>query len=88
MEDEEEEEEEVILEEENMEAEPQIKLKGAVEEADVAPGASRPAGTPQPPDEEQAGLELLFFQNQEFFISHTLIARDLICPLHLQVPVV
>ncbi|XP_071363006.1 F-box only protein 38 [Trachinotus anak] len=59
-EEEEEEEEEVILEEENMEAEPQIELEGAegrvrVEGADVAPGASRPAGTPQPPDEEQAG---------------------------------
>ncbi|XP_023262003.1 F-box only protein 38-like, partial [Seriola lalandi dorsalis] len=43
-----------------MEAEPQIELEGAegavrVEEADGAPGASRPAGTPQPPDEEQAG---------------------------------
>uniref|UniRef100_A0A8C9YT42 F-box protein 38 n=1 Tax=Sander lucioperca TaxID=283035 RepID=A0A8C9YT42_SANLU len=50
--------------EENMEAEPQIDLKGAegevrAEQADVAPGPSRPAGTPQPPDEEQAGLELL-----------------------------
>ncbi|XP_074503860.1 F-box only protein 38 isoform X1 [Sebastes fasciatus] len=61
MEDEEEEEEEeVLLEEENMEAEPRIELKGAegavrVEEGDVAPGPSRPAGAPQPPDEEQAG---------------------------------
>ncbi|XP_044061798.1 F-box only protein 38 [Siniperca chuatsi] len=60
MEDEEEEEEELMMEEENMEAEPQIELKGAeeevrVEEADVSPGPSRPAGTPQPPDEEQAG---------------------------------
>ncbi|KAE8285769.1 F-box only protein 38 Modulator of KLF7 activity-like protein [Larimichthys crocea] len=59
MEEEEEGEEEVMLEEGNMEAEPQIELKGAeeevsVEEADVAPGPSRPAGTERP-DEEQAG---------------------------------
>ncbi|XP_038555469.1 F-box only protein 38 isoform X2 [Micropterus salmoides] len=51
---------EVMLEEENMGADPQIELKGAeeevrVEEADVSPGPSRPAGTPQAPDEEQAG---------------------------------
>lgn len=57
MEDEEE-VEEVMLEEENMEAELQIELKGAegevrVEEAEVAPGPSRP------PDEEQAGMKLL-----------------------------
>lgn len=57
---------EVMLEEENMGADPQIELKGAeeevrVEEADVSPGPSRPAGTPQAPDEEQAGKELLFF---------------------------
>ncbi|XP_039669492.1 F-box only protein 38 isoform X2 [Perca fluviatilis] len=57
---EEEDEEEVMLEEENVEAEPQMDLKGAegevsAEQADVAPGPSRPAGTPQPPDEEQAG---------------------------------
>ncbi|XP_059202529.1 F-box only protein 38 [Centropristis striata] len=57
---EEEEEEEVMLEEENIEPEPQIELKGAEgevrgKEADVTPGPSRPAGTPQPPDEEQAG---------------------------------
>ncbi|XP_078117168.1 F-box only protein 38 [Sander vitreus] len=57
---EEEDEEEVMLEEENMEAEPQMDLKGAegevrAEQADVAPGPSRPAGTPRPPDEEQAG---------------------------------
>lgn len=62
MEDEEEEEdEEVMLEEENIVAEPQIELKRAgeevkVEEADVSPGPSHPAGTTQPPDEEQAGL--------------------------------
>ena len=60
-EEEEEEEEEVILEEENMEAEPQIDLKGGggevkVEKVDVAPGPSRPAETPQHPDEEQAGV--------------------------------
>nr|XP_046262432.1 F-box only protein 38 [Scatophagus argus] len=64
MEDEEEEEgdeeeEEVMVEEENMEAEPQMELKGAEEEvrageADMSPGPSRPAAT-QPPDEEQAG---------------------------------
>ena len=65
---EEEDEEEVMLEEENVEAEPQMDLKGAegevsAEQADVAPGPSRPAGTPQPPDEEQAGLELLCFHN-------------------------
>lgn len=54
------EEEEVILEEEDMEADPQIELKGA-EEADVSPGPSRPAGTPQPPDEEQAGLNMFVF---------------------------
>lgn len=59
MEDEEE-EEEVMLEEEDMEAEPQIEMKGA-EEADESPGPSRPVGTPQPPDEEEAGLDLLFF---------------------------
>lgn len=63
--DEEEEEEEVMLEEENMEAEPQMELKGAeeevkMEEADISPGPSRLAGTTQPPDEEQAGLELFF----------------------------
>ncbi|KAA8579279.1 hypothetical protein FQN60_009104 [Etheostoma spectabile] len=57
---EEEEEDEVMLEEENVEAEPQIDLKGAegevrAEQAGVAPGLSHPAGTPQPPDEEQAG---------------------------------
>ncbi len=63
MEDEEEEdEEEVMLEEEDMEAEPQIELKG-VENADVSPGPSHPAGTLQPPDEEQAGLELLFLDH-------------------------
>ncbi|XP_070818820.1 F-box only protein 38 isoform X2 [Chaetodon trifascialis] len=61
MEDEEEEEEEeVMLEEENMEPEPQIELKGAVEdvrveETDASPGPSHPAGTAQHPDEEQAG---------------------------------
>ncbi|XP_062281142.1 F-box only protein 38 [Scomber scombrus] len=58
-EEEEEEEEEVILEEENMEAEPQIDLKGGaevkVEKVDVAPGPSRPVETPPHPDEEQAG---------------------------------
>ncbi|KAG7518943.1 F-box only protein 38 isoform X1 [Solea senegalensis] len=58
--DEEEEEEEVILEEDNMEAEPQLGLKGGdrevrVGEADVAPGTSHKSGTAQPPDEEQAG---------------------------------
>ncbi|XP_042349066.1 F-box only protein 38 isoform X2 [Plectropomus leopardus] len=57
---EEEEEEELIMEEENIEAEPHMELKGAggevrATEADVAPGPSRPAGTSQPPDEEQAG---------------------------------
>lgn len=57
MEDEEdEEEEEVMLEEENMEAESQMELKGEEQEVRVDKGASRPAGTPQPPDEEQAGL--------------------------------
>ncbi|XP_029368348.1 F-box only protein 38 isoform X2 [Echeneis naucrates] len=59
-EEDEEEEEEVILEEENMDAEPQIELEGAeggvrLEETDLVPGARRPSGTPQPPDEEQAG---------------------------------
>ena len=62
---EEEEEEEMMLEEENIEAEPQIEVKGAEEEvrgeeANVSPGPSHPAGTTQPPDEEQAGLEQLF----------------------------
>lgn len=57
-----EEEEEVILEE-NMEAESQIELNGAeeevkVEEAGISPGPSCITGTTQPPDEEQAGLEL------------------------------
>lgn len=57
MEEEDEEDEE---EEENVEFEPQIELKGAdggmeVEGCDVAPGPSRQATTPQPPDEEQAG---------------------------------
>ncbi|XP_030595889.1 F-box only protein 38 [Archocentrus centrarchus] len=57
MEEEDEEDEE---EEENVEFEPQIELKGAdegmeVEGCDMAPGPSRQAITPQPPDEEQAG---------------------------------
>lgn len=54
-------EEEVILEQDNREAGPQLEMKGAEEEAraDVAPGPSRPAGASQPPDEEQAGEELL-----------------------------
>ncbi|KAM7417024.1 hypothetical protein PAMA_016914 [Pampus argenteus] len=69
MEDEEEEEEEVILEEENMEAEPQINLKGGGEEvkvdkADMTPGSSCPAETPQPPDEEQAGPSGLVQQSR------------------------
>ncbi|CAB1455554.1 unnamed protein product [Pleuronectes platessa] len=61
MEDEEEEEEEeMILEEDNMEAEPPIEVKVEeggviVDEADIAPGNSCPAGTRQPLDEEQAG---------------------------------
>jgi len=64
MEDEEEEEEEVMLEEENMEAEHQMELKGAqgevrAEGADAAPGPSRLAETPQRPDQEQAGLQLV-----------------------------
>ncbi|KAM9850230.1 F-box only protein 38 [Aulostomus maculatus] len=55
------EDEQVMLQEENVGGEPRIELRGAegegrVEEADVAPGPSRPAGTPQPPDDdEQAG---------------------------------
>ncbi|KAM7388847.1 hypothetical protein PAMP_022858 [Pampus punctatissimus] len=69
MEDEEEEEEEVILEEENMEAEPQINLKGGggevkVDKADMTLGSSRPAETPQPPDEEQAGPSGLVQQSR------------------------
>ncbi|XP_060935562.1 F-box only protein 38 [Limanda limanda] len=61
MEDEEEEEEEeMILEEDNMEAEPQIEVKVEegglrVDEADIAPRNTCPAGTLQPLDEEQAG---------------------------------
>ena len=71
MEDEEEEEEEeMILEEDNMEAEPQMEVKVAegglrVDEADIAPGNSCPAGTLQPLDEEQAGLVLFFVRNQQ-----------------------
>lgn len=72
---EEEEEEEVILEG-NMEVEPQIELKGAegnvgVEEAGVAPGPSHPASTSQPPDEEEAGSELLLLKSAEVFLSCT-----------------
>ncbi|XP_055368427.1 F-box only protein 38 isoform X2 [Betta splendens] len=61
MEDEEEEEDEdeVMLEEEIMEDVPQKELKGSEKEVGVedavCPGPSCPAGTPQPPDEEQAG---------------------------------
>ncbi|KAK2903733.1 F-box only protein 38 isoform X1 [Channa argus] len=64
MEDEEGEEEEeedgVMLEEENINVEPQIKLKGAEgelegEQAAMGPEPSCPSGIPQSPDEEQAG---------------------------------
>lgn len=57
----EEEEEEVMLEDANMEAVPQIALKGAEEELKMeeSPGPSGLAET-QPPDEEQAGLEWFF----------------------------
>lgn len=53
-----------MLEDANMEAVPQIALKGAeeelkMEEADASPGPSGLAET-QPPDEEQAGLEWFF----------------------------
>ncbi|XP_047441741.1 F-box only protein 38 [Mugil cephalus] len=63
------EEEEVILEEDNMEAEPQIALKGAeggagAEEGDVGPGSSQPAGAPRPQDEEQAGPSGLVQQSR------------------------
>ena len=80
-EEEEEEEEEVMLEEENLEAEPQIELKGAdeevrVEEADASPGPSRPAATTQPPDEEQAGLELICYPDEpRKTLPHTLTPR-------------
>lgn len=67
-EEEDEEDDEVILEKENMEVEPQKQPKSSegkvgVEEAGVCSGPSCPARAPQPPDEEQAGLELLFFHN-------------------------
>lgn len=57
---EEEEEEEVMLEQANLEAVPQIALKGGeeelkVEESDVSAGPSGLAETSRP-DEEQAGL--------------------------------
>lgn len=57
----------MMLEDANMEAVPQIALKGAeeelkMEEADASPGPSGLAET-QPPDEEQAGLEWFFSDN-------------------------
>lgn len=59
---EEEEEEEVMLDQANLEAVPQIALKGAeeelkVEEVDASPGPSGLAEASRP-DEEQAGLGL------------------------------
>lgn len=64
---EEEEEEEEVMLEESLEAKPQKELKGAAEEAkmgaDISPEQSHQAGTTQPPDEEQAGWSLLFFED-------------------------
>lgn len=58
-----EDEEEVILEENNMEAEPQLGLKGgnreeSVEGANAASGSGQAAETSPFPDEEQAGVLL------------------------------
>lgn len=75
MEDEEEEddEDEVMLEEEIMEDVPQDELKASereleAEEAVACPGPSCPAARPQPPDEEQAGSQLLVYVQTLLFL--------------------
>lgn len=94
-EEDEDDEDEVVFEEEKMEAEPQIDLKEAEDGGtENMAGSSHQPGPSQPPDEEQAGLEIFHFNTKKqrtFLFTTELVPVCLLIYLtcfHLQVPVV